>query len=191
MRGESESFNSFVSGLKEKLASMEKSGEPRTTSQQLVVMKDIHELKALLLDPDLSSRLQLPGGAIIQDWLPLEPMESNLEILRRMNLTWVVDSSSDKPTFMSFYTPLYPVPFNREALRFNIDVFGENLSLARKALITHLELVREEIHGTVLVHIYMPQSLWEGMRMFCEGDEGVKQYREYWEQLFLEREMSL
>ncbi|XP_026791858.2 histidine N-acetyltransferase isoform X2 [Pangasianodon hypophthalmus] len=189
--GEAERFKGFVSGLKTKLESTEKSDGPSSNNnQKLFVLKDIHQLKAILLDPDLSLRLQLPGGAIIQDWQPLKPMESNLEILERRNLTWMVDCFDDKPMFMSFHTPPYPVPFNGGSLRFNIDMFGTDVFIAKKALIAHLEQVIEEIHGSVVVHVYMPQTFWEAMRQFCEGDEGVKQYMDYWEQLFLEKEIA-
>uniref|UniRef100_A0A3B1K3Y4 N-acetyltransferase 16, like n=1 Tax=Astyanax mexicanus TaxID=7994 RepID=A0A3B1K3Y4_ASTMX len=188
--GEAEGFNRFVVGLKAKLDSIEKTEQSTTTNNQLTVLKDDQQLKALLLDPDLSTRLQLPGGAIIQDWLPLKPVESNLEILKRKNLTWLADTTNDKLRFMSFHTPPYPVPFNGGSLRLTIDMYGENLPLARKALITHLEQVMGELHGTVLVNIYLNQTLWTGMQKVCEGDEGVKQFRDYWEQLFLERELS-
>ncbi|XP_058250146.1 N-acetyltransferase 16, like [Hemibagrus wyckioides] len=186
--GEAESFKDFVLGLKSKQERMEKSNGPNN-NQKLFVLKDSHQLRALLLDPDLSLRLQLPGGAIIQDWQPLKPMESNLEILERRNLTWLVDSFNEKPMFMSFHTPLYPVPFSGGSLLFNIDMFGTDVFTARKALIAHLEQVLEEIHGTVVVHIYMPKTFWEDIRQFCNGDEGVKQYTDYGEQLFLEKEM--
>lgn len=190
MCGETESFKEFVSGLKAKLESTEKSDGNSNNNQKLFVLKDSHQLKTLLLDPDLSVRLQLPGGAIIQDWQPLKPMESNLEILERRNLTWLVDCFNDKPLFMSFHTPPYPVPFKGGSLRLNIDMFGTDVSMARKALIAHLEQVIEEIHGTIVLHIYMPQAFWEAMRQFCEGDEGVRQHLDYWEQLFLEKEIS-
>lgn len=190
MCGEAESFKGFVSGLKAKLERIEKSDGPSNSKQNLFVLKDSHQLKTLLLDPDLSFRLQLPGGAVIQNWQPLKPMESNLEILERRNLTWIVDSFDDKLMFMSFHTPPYPVPFNGGSLMLNIDMFGTDVYKARKALIAHLEQVIEEIHGTVVVYVYMPQTFWEAMSQFCEGDEGVKQYMDYWEQLILEKEMS-
>lgn len=184
--GQAGSFKVFVSALKAKLESTD---GPKNNNQKLFVLKDSHQLKELLLDPDLSLRLQLPGGAIIQDWQPLKPIESNLEILERRNLTWLVNCFNEKPKFMSLHTPPYPVPFRGGSLRFNIDMFGTDTSIARKALIGHLEQVLKEIHGTVMVHIYMPQTIWEGMRQFCDGDEGVKIWRDYWEQLFLEKEM--
>ncbi|XP_060730453.1 N-acetyltransferase 16, like [Tachysurus vachellii] len=187
--GDAESFEGFVSGLKSKLENTEKSNGTYSNHQKLFVLKDSYQLKTLVLDTDLSLRLQLPGGAIIQDWQPLKPMESNLEILERRNLTWLVDCVNEKTMFMSFHTPPYPVPFSGGSLRFNIDMFGTDVSIARKALIAHLEQILEEIHGTVLVHIYMPQTFWEDMRQFCDGDDGVRQHRDYGEQLFLEKEM--
>ncbi|XP_066538124.1 N-acetyltransferase 16, like isoform X2 [Hoplias malabaricus] len=83
--GEAESFKNFVLALKAKFGSLEKSDG--SAKPQLTVLKDKHHLKAVLLDPGLSSRLQLPAGSIIQDWQPLKPVESNLEVLNRRNLT--------------------------------------------------------------------------------------------------------
>lgn len=185
--GEAERFNDFVLGLKAKLERTD--GSNSNNNQKLLVVKDSHQLKTLLLDPDLSLRLQLPGGAIIQDWQPLKPIEGNLKILERRNLTWLVNCFNEKPVFMSFHTPAYPIPFRGGSLRFNIDMFGTDIKLAKKALIEHLELALEEFHGNVAVHIFMPQTFWEDMRQFCDGDEGVKQFRDYTEQLFLETEM--
>ncbi len=56
--GNSGGFDSFVSGLKEKLVVSDES----KSSSPLVPVKDLDALKTLLLDSDLSSRLQLPGG---------------------------------------------------------------------------------------------------------------------------------
>uniref|UniRef100_A0A672QIB5 Histidine N-acetyltransferase-like n=1 Tax=Sinocyclocheilus grahami TaxID=75366 RepID=A0A672QIB5_SINGR len=176
--------NKMRTCLKEKLLVSDESN----SSSPLVPVKDLDALKTILLDSDLSSRLQLPGGAIIQDWQPLKLMESNLHILARRNLMWFVDGSGGKPLFMSFHTPPYSIPFNGGSLRFNIDLYGTDTSLAKKALTAHLNSVKSEIQGLVLVHIYMHQTLWEDLKQFCEGHETVKQFRDYWEQLFLERE---
>uniref|UniRef100_A0A8C1Z0S0 N-acetyltransferase 16, like n=1 Tax=Cyprinus carpio TaxID=7962 RepID=A0A8C1Z0S0_CYPCA len=184
--GDSEGFNSFVSGLKEKLVVSDETN----SSRPLVPVKDLDALKAFLFDSDLSSRLQLPGGAIIQDWEPLKLMESNLHILARRNLTWFVDGSGGKPLFMSFHTPPYPIPYNGGSLCFNIDLYGMETTLAKKALTTHLNSVKSEIQGLVLVHIYMHQTLWKDLKQFCEGHDTVKQSKNFWEQLFLEKELQ-
>lgn len=182
--GNSEGFASFVSGLKEKLLASDGSN----SSRPLVSVKDLDALKALLLDSDLSPRLQLPGNAIIQDWQPLKLMESNLHVLARRNLTWFVDGSGGKPLFMSLHTPLYPIPFNGGSLRFNIDLYGTDTSLAKKALTAHLDSVISEFQGVAVVHIYMHQTLWDDLKQFCDGHDTVKQLQDFWEQLLLERE---
>lgn len=182
----SETFDGFVLYLKAKLKESDGSVKYPLVTEHI----DKSTLKGLLLDPDLSSRLQLLGGAIVQDWQPLELLESNLEVLARRNLSWFVDGLNEKPLFMSFHTPIYPIPYNGGSLRFNIDMFGTDASLAKRALTAHLNTVKGEIQSTVLIHIYMNTSLWEVMRRFCEGFDGVKQWRNYWEQTLLERELA-
>ncbi|KAG9341623.1 hypothetical protein JZ751_018685 [Albula glossodonta] len=174
--GEAKSFDDFLSDLNAKIES-----EPK-----LVVLDEVQQVKSMLLDSEISSRLQLPGGAFIFDWQPLQPIEGNLEVLQRRNLTWLADRPVS-PTFLSVHTPPYPIPYKGGSFRFNIDMFGTSQALAQQALISHLEKVRGVIHGVVLMQVYMHKSLWEGMRRFCEGNTGVQRYRDYWEQLLLER----
>ncbi|XP_052456772.1 histidine N-acetyltransferase-like [Carassius gibelio] len=186
LQGDSEGFNKFVSDLKEKLVVSEETNG----SCPLVPVKNLDALKAFLFDSDLPSRLQLPGGAIIQDCQPLKLMESNLHILARRNLTWFVDGSGKKPLFMSFHTPPYPIPYNGGSLCFIIDLFGTDTSLAKKALTTHLNSVKSEIQGLVWVHIFMHQTLWKDLKQFCVShDMEVKLSHKSWEQLFLEKEL--
>ncbi|XP_021433366.2 N-acetyltransferase 16, like [Oncorhynchus mykiss] len=187
--GDADSFEGFISHLRNKLHSTTGS-EPGVSVPQMFLIEDEQHLKNILLDPELPSRVELPGGAIIQDWQVLQPIEGNLEILARRNLTWLADKP-ERPAFLSFYTPPYPIPYKGGSLRFNIDMFGTDLVSAKRALAGHFEKVRErrEVKGRVMVHVYMNKSLWEGMREFCEGYTGVTRCREYWEQLFLERGM--
>ncbi|XP_071373356.1 N-acetyltransferase 16, like [Centroberyx affinis] len=180
--GEAESFDGFISFLKNKLQS------PGVLSG--LVPLDETQLKRVLLDHKLPSRVQLPGGAIIQDWQPLRPMEGNLAILRRRGLTWLADSQ-EAPVFLSFYSPPYPIPYNGGSLRFNIDMFGTDPVFAQCALVGLIEavLAKGELKGSVKVFVYMDQSLRETLQAFCEGHQGVMRCREPWKQLFLEREI--
>ncbi|XP_028818765.1 N-acetyltransferase 16, like [Denticeps clupeoides] len=182
--GEAAIFGTFVSALKTKLAA---EGD---TGNKMFTFETEDHLKAVILDPDLTCRLQLPGGAIIQDWQPLQPMESNLEVLRRRNLKWFLAGPSKTPTFLSFHTPPYPVPFNGGALRLNVDLYGTDPALARPALVAHLENVAGKIDRMVLVHVYMHPSVWEELWRLCQVESGLTQYRDYWEQVFLEKEME-
>lgn len=186
--GEAVSFHTFISDLKNKLHSS--TGSDPVVSVPNLVPLDSQQLRKVLLDPDLSKRVTLPGGAIIQDWQPLQPIEANLEILGRRDLTWLVDNQ-EKPTFLSFYTPPYPIPFEGGSLRLNIDMFGTDPIFARSALVGHLEKVLAsgafDKSGKVMARVYFDCSLWEELEGFCMGDAGVKKFRGYWEQLFLER----
>ncbi|TRY58268.1 hypothetical protein DNTS_031037 [Danionella cerebrum] len=181
--GNSAGFESFVSGLKKTLY------ESSSISSCPVVSKlNSEAMKAVLLDPDVCSRLLLPGNLLIQDWQPLKLMESNLQVLERRDLSWFIDGSGEKPWFVSFHTPLYPIPFHGGSLRFNIDLYGTDFTLAKMALTAHLDGVRSEMQGMVVVQIYMHPSIWGELKQFCEGYEVVKQLRDYWEQLLLEQD---
>ncbi|KAM3836033.1 N-acetyltransferase 16, like [Diretmus argenteus] len=180
--GEAESFDSFISHLNNKLQS-------RGVVSSVSPLDEV-QLKRILLDPNLPSRVPLPGGAIIQDWQPLRPMEGNLAILRRRDLTWLADNQ-EAPVFLSFYTPPYPIPYNGGSIRFNIDMFGTDQVLAQCALIGLIEAAREKwlLKGTVKLFVYMDPSLGEVLQAFCEGHPGVTSCRENWKQLILERQM--
>ncbi|KAL0970012.1 hypothetical protein UPYG_G00235910 [Umbra pygmaea] len=187
--GDGKSFNGFISHLKNKLNST--TGLDKAVSvQQMVPLEDAHHLKNILLDPELPKRVQLPGGVIIQDWQPFQPIKGNLEILARRNLTWLVNKL-EKPNFLSFYTPPYPIAFDGGSLRFNIDMFGTDLDSAKRAFVSHFEKVMEKglLTGKIMIHVFLDQSLWKEMKEFCAGETGLKLWREYWEQVIMERDV--
>ena len=192
MVGETVNFHSFTFYLKNKLHSSTGTGSDSGKSVPHLVPLDDKQLRKVLLDPDLPSRVQLPGGAIIQDWQPLQPIEANLEILGRRDLSWLVDDQ-EKPTFLSFYTPPYPIPYEGGSLRLNIDTFGTDAILARAAIVGHFEKVLASGafsgRSKVVAHVYLDSSLYEELQGFCEGDAGVKKSRGRWEQEFMERKV--
>ncbi|XP_061091688.1 N-acetyltransferase 16, like [Conger conger] len=173
--GKADHFDDFISALKLKI-----DPEPK-----LMVLDGKEQLRGLLLDSELSSRLQLPGGAIIIDWQPLQQIENNLEVFWRRNLTWLADSFVS-PTFLSIEMSPYPIPYNGGSFRFNIDMFGTSQALARLALVSHLERVRGKVQGVGWIHVSIHKSLWKGMREYCEGMTGELTFTAYREQLFLE-----
>ncbi|XP_072573507.1 probable N-acetyltransferase 16 [Paramormyrops kingsleyae] len=183
---EAEAFDAYLSTLRAKLEHETGTGSLEQESR-LVVLEE-EQLRHILLDPGVSSQIELPGDVIIQDWQPLKLVESNLEVLRRRNLTWLADSL-EQPTFLSLHTPPYPIPYRTGSLCLNIDLFGTKPDLAYRALLAHMEMVRGEIQGLVLMHIYMHQSLWGKLQAFCEYSVGVKLYHGYWEQLLLEHKL--
>ncbi|XP_048884685.1 N-acetyltransferase 16, like isoform X9 [Brienomyrus brachyistius] len=183
---EAKAFDAFLSTLRAKLEHEKGTGSLDQESR-LVVLEE-EQLRHILLDPGVSSQIELPGDVIIQDWQPLKLLESNLEVLQRRNLTWLADGL-EKPTFLSLHTPPYPIPYKGGSFYFSIDLFGTKPDLAYRALLAHMEMVRGEIRCMVLMRIYMHQSLWGRLRAFCECSAGVELYNGYWEQLILEHKL--
>ncbi|XP_048884681.1 N-acetyltransferase 16, like isoform X6 [Brienomyrus brachyistius] len=183
---EAKAFDAFLSTLRAKLEH-EKGTGSLDQEFRLVVLEE-EQLRHILLDPGVSSQIELPGDVIIQNWQPLKLLESNLEVLQRRNLTWLADSL-EKPTFLSLHTPPYPIPYKGGSFYFSIDLFGTKPDLAYRALLAHMEMVRGEIRCMVLMRIYMHQSLWGRLRAFCECSAGVEVCNGYLEQLILEHKL--
>ncbi|KAJ8254829.1 hypothetical protein GJAV_G00197800 [Gymnothorax javanicus] len=173
---EAEKFDGFFSQLKAKLA----------PGPKLRVLDEEKQLRDLLLDPELGARLQLPGGLISTAWQPFQLAESNLEVLRRQDITWLADMSAS-PTFLSVHTPVYPIPINGGSLLFNIDLFGMSHVLARQALVCHLERVKDNIKGAIWIFVSMHRSLQKGIMEYCKGVSGVLHLSDYGDQEILER----
>ncbi|XP_029932080.1 N-acetyltransferase 16, like [Myripristis murdjan] len=178
---EAESIGSFISHLRNKLQSPVIPG--------LIPLNEA-QVKRVFLDPKLPCRVQLPGISFIQDWVPLQRMEGNLEILKRQKITWLVDSLA-APSFLSLYTPPYPIPYNGGSLCLNIDMLGADHVLAQCALVNLLEAAwaKGELRGTVRIYVYMSKALRETLLSFCEGHQGVRTCRDLVQQLFLERQL--
>ncbi|KAJ8254828.1 hypothetical protein GJAV_G00197790 [Gymnothorax javanicus] len=172
---EAEKFDGFLSQLKAKLA----------PGPKLRVLDEEKQLRDLLLDPELGARLQLSGGLINIVWQPFQLVESNWEVLRRRDITWLTDMSAS-PTFLSVHTPVYPIPINGGSLRFNIDLFGMSHVLARQALVFHLERVKDNIKGAIWIFVSMHRSLQKGIMEYCEGVSGLLHLSDYGDQEILE-----
>ncbi|MBN3299993.1 HISAT acetyltransferase, partial [Amia calva] len=130
----------------------------------------------------------LPAGNIINDWEPLKPIESNLEILRRRGLTWVADRA-ELPAALSLCTTPYRVPYRPDAYHFNINIFGSDQTRARLVFLAQLRQLLPSLCGYVIFHNYVHPSLWPGMREFCRSSAGVSLFRDYWEELMLETDI--
>ncbi|MBN3324279.1 HISAT acetyltransferase, partial [Atractosteus spatula] len=145
------------------------------------------EAERLVLSRHVVQNL-LPAGTIINDWEPLRPLESNLEILRRRGLTWVADRA-ELPSALSLCTTPYRVPYRADALHFSINIFSGKQTPARAVLLAQLQGLLPSLRGYVIFHVCLRPCLWAGMRDFCRSSSGVSFFREHWEQLLLERDI--
>ncbi|KAM9312117.1 putative N-acetyltransferase 16 [Gastrophryne carolinensis] len=123
----------------------------------------------------------LPGGLLVQGWLPLTTKKSNLELLFERKIIWIYsdghdttssneetsgkdnatqpNTSSDTqyPTyeFLSLCTPPYPVPYGEATYRFDIDMFGVDPTKAKCHILQQLKI------GLTTLCIFKEQMILE------------------------------
>lgn len=140
--------------------------------------------ETLILTQHVVSNL-LPNKTIIVNWEPLKPTAANLEVLRRREITWVVDRES-RPTALGLCTKPYPVPYRHDALHFNINVFGHSPPSACAVFLAHLEALLPSLRGYLVFYTYVDPEVWPGLRQFCDGCANVSFFKDYWEDYVLE-----
>ncbi|XP_056426154.1 histidine N-acetyltransferase-like isoform X2 [Hyla sarda] len=100
----------------------------------------------------------LPGGLLVQGWLPLTTCRSNLDILLQRKIVWMYShpgdssASSSKDTtscggpnaylegFLSLSTPPFPVPLAERIHRLDIDLFGNDPSCAKVHILQQVKI---------------------------------------------------
>ncbi|XP_059195751.1 histidine N-acetyltransferase-like [Centropristis striata] len=171
----------FVAELRSRLPWRSGSGSspPVTLSQR--------RAEALILSDHVVSNL-LPGGTIINDWEPLRPLEANLEVLRRRGLTWIVDRESE-PAAVSLSTAPYAVPYRHDALHFNINIFGRRLASVCSVFLAQLEALLPRLRGYLIFYTYVDPAVWAGLRQLCHNSSNVSLFKDYWEELVLEKDL--
>ncbi|XP_026228099.1 histidine N-acetyltransferase-like [Anabas testudineus] len=173
---ESTNLGPFITELRSKLLVQTNSRGPVTLNQQ--------QADALILTDHVVSNL-LPGQTMINNWEPLKPMEANLEVLHRRNLMWIADREVE-PTAVSLCTPPYSVPYRHDALRININIFGQSLPSVCSVFLAQLEALLPSLHGYLIFLIFVHPELWPGLRQFCQNKADVSFFKDYWEVVFLE-----
>uniref|UniRef100_A0A8C9ZX77 N-acetyltransferase domain-containing protein n=1 Tax=Sander lucioperca TaxID=283035 RepID=A0A8C9ZX77_SANLU len=153
--------------------------DPVTLTQQ--------QAETLILTDYVVSNL-LPGKTIINDWEPLKPLEANLEVLRRRGLIWIVDCEFE-PTVMSLCSPPYPVPYRHDALHFNINIFGRSLASVCAVFLAQLEALLPTLQGCLIFYTYVDPTVWPGLRQICQNNSNVLFFKDYWEELVLEKDI--
>ncbi|XP_077169020.1 putative N-acetyltransferase 16 isoform X1 [Paroedura picta] len=130
----------------------------------------------------------LPNQTIIQDWQPFKAMESNLGLLQKKELCWVVDTKS-RPTVATLSTRPFSIPLGKDWFYLNIDVFGHTLAHIKSHLIHHLRLQVPGLEGNVMCQLFLDPALWLDMAEFCQGALGLELAKDYTEQYLLESDI--
>ncbi|KAL4631391.1 putative N-acetyltransferase 16 [Arapaima gigas] len=153
--------------------------------------------EAALLDPNDAHRLflssvvmrdVLPNATIVQDWQPFKPLASNMAILAKKNIDWMVDDARC-PTVASLCTFPFRVPIGDDWYYLNIDIFGKDLELVQQQFLAHLRRHTATLKGYVMCQVFLDPALWELLAEFCRNTLGVELVKGYTEQCVVESDL--
>ncbi|KAM6909187.1 histidine N-acetyltransferase [Xenentodon cancila] len=176
--------------LKQRLSELSLSGglNPSVSSSNpSPVRLDQPAINRLYLTTDLMQGV-LPNATIIQDWQPFKLLSSNMTILLKKDIDWMVDDVST-PTVASLCTFPFRVPIGEDWYYLNIDMFGKDLSLARQQFICHLQRHTATLKGHVMCQLFLDPPLWKPMAEFCHDSLNVELVKEYTEQCVVEADV--
>lgn len=130
----------------------------------------------------------LPNQTIIQDWQPFQATRSNLGLLQKKSLCWVVDQKA-RPTVATLSTQPFPIPLGKDWHYLNIDAFGCSLAHLKSQLVHHLRLQVPALQGSVMCQLFLEPQLWLEMAAFCQEALGLELAKDYTEQYLLEADI--
>ncbi|XP_042327962.1 probable N-acetyltransferase 16 isoform X2 [Sceloporus undulatus] len=130
----------------------------------------------------------LPNQTIIQDWQPFKATESNLALLRKKELHWLVDRK-DMPSVATLSTRPFPIPLGQDWSYLNIDAFGRHPAHLKGQLLRHLRLQLPGLRGSVMCQLFLEPELWLEMATFCQAGLGLELAKGYTEQFLLESDI--
>ncbi|KAI4797544.1 hypothetical protein KUCAC02_025011, partial [Chaenocephalus aceratus] len=130
----------------------------------------------------------LPNATIIQDWQPFKLLPSNMAILLKKDIDWMVDDVAN-PTVTSLCTFPVRVPIGDDWYYLNIDMFGKELDPIRQQLLCHLQRHTATLKGHVMCRVFLDPPLWKPMVEFCRNTLNVELVKEYTQQYVLESDV--
>ncbi|KAL2079675.1 hypothetical protein ACEWY4_025419 [Coilia grayii] len=151
------------------------------------VRLDPSEVCQLFLSSGLMRDI-LPNSTIVQDWQPFKPVPSNMAILLKKEIDWMVDDTSN-PTVASLCTFPIRVPIGDDWYYLNIDMFGKDLSLVIQQFLSHLRRHTSTLKGSVMCQIFLDPPLWKPVSDFCRDTLGIELVKEYTEQCVVESDI--
>ncbi|KAG7218429.1 hypothetical protein INR49_020375 [Caranx melampygus] len=159
-----------------------------STSNSAPVRLDHTAIHRLYLTTDLMQGV-LPNSTIIQDWQPFKPLVSNMAILLKKDIDWMVDDGTN-PTVASLCTFPFRVPIGDDWYYLNIDMFGKDIDLVRQQFLCHLQRHTATLKGHVMCQMFLDPPLWKPMSDFCRNILSVELVKEYTEQCVVESDLA-
>ncbi|XP_067879865.1 histidine N-acetyltransferase-like [Heterodontus francisci] len=123
----------------------------------------------------------LPGRRIIQRGSVFKPLESNLDILLKRDISWIADRKENTRA-VSLGTAPYRDPMGNYVYR--IDIFGKDLSAVKSVFLSQLQNL-PLLQGNVICLLSVNPSLSPQMWEFCTKEVGLKKGKQYWKDEFI------
>ncbi|CAL8385462.1 unnamed protein product [Arctogadus glacialis] len=148
---------------------------------------DAAAVQRLYLGTDLLHAV-LPNRTVVQDWQPYQLLPSNVDILLKKDIDWVVDDE-DAPSVASLCTFPIRVPIGDDWYYLNIDMFGKDLSQVRRQYLAHLRRHTAGLRGSVMCQLFLEPALWAPMVELCRSVLRVELVKEYTDQCVVESDV--
>ncbi|KAJ8007739.1 hypothetical protein DPEC_G00097330 [Dallia pectoralis] len=168
-------------------------GTPRSSAPlDPPVHLDLNEVQQMFLNLGLLADV-LPNSTIVQDWQPFKPISSNMDILLKKDIDWMVDDRN-APAVVSlcthpFWVPGGPHRLGDNTYYLNIDMFGKDIDLVLQQYLSHLRRHTTSLRGYVMCQMFLDPPMWKPMAEFCRQTLKVELMKEYTEQCVVEADV--
>ncbi|XP_010903959.2 LOW QUALITY PROTEIN: histidine N-acetyltransferase [Esox lucius] len=151
-----------------------------------------NEVHQMFINSGLLSDV-LPNSTIVQDWQPFKPLPSNMAILLKKDIDWMVDDRN-APAVVSlcthpFWVPGGPHRLGDNTYYLNIDMFGKDIDLVLQQFLSHLRRHTTSLKGYVMCQMFLDPPMWKPMAEFCRQTLKVELVKEYTEQCVVEADV--
>ncbi|XP_067879902.1 histidine N-acetyltransferase-like [Heterodontus francisci] len=123
----------------------------------------------------------LPGRRIVHRGGVFKPLESNLDILLKRDISWIADRKENTRA-VSLGTAPYRDPMGNYVYR--IDMFGKDLSAVKSVFLSQLQNL-PPLQGNVICLLPVNPSLSPQMWEFCTKELGLQKGKQYWKDVFI------
>ncbi|XP_033991906.1 histidine N-acetyltransferase-like [Trematomus bernacchii] len=130
----------------------------------------------------------LPNATIIEEGQPFKLLPSNMAILLKKDIDWMVDDVAN-PTVASLCTFPYRVPIGDDWYSLNINMFGKELDPVQQQFLCHLQRHTATLKGHVMCQVFLDPPLWKPMMEFCRNILNVELVKEYTQQCVVESDV--
>uniref|UniRef100_A0A3B4WHB4 N-acetyltransferase domain-containing protein n=1 Tax=Seriola lalandi dorsalis TaxID=1841481 RepID=A0A3B4WHB4_SERLL len=99
--------------------------------------------------------------------------------------------SLEVTTLWGHNSPLVPrtIPLRYDVKTWFFDKGMVSLSSVCAVFLAQLEALLPSLQGYLIFHTYVDPAVWSGLRQFCQNNANVSFFKDYWEDVILEKDL--